>query len=99
MRRSIDPITRSRPQPAPRIIVPMSLRLVIPWQVGLHQSLPPLHQPRTILEKTRPFEQSKPLPAKCSKRNCLIGGVHPTTSNPKSEILNWTQDARQGSPI
>ena len=23
----------------------MSLQLAIPWQVGLHQSLPPLHQP------------------------------------------------------
>lgn len=26
-------------------IVPMSLRLAIPWQVALQQGLPPLHQP------------------------------------------------------
>ena len=29
--------------------VRMSLQLAIPWQVGLHQSLLLLHQPRAIL--------------------------------------------------
>src|SRR5262245_61797365 len=33
---------------------------------GLHQSLPPLHQPDRILEKTRLFEKRKSLTAKCS---------------------------------
>jgi hypothetical protein len=27
----------------------MSLQLAIPWQVGLYQGLPPIHQPSTIL--------------------------------------------------
>jgi hypothetical protein len=30
------------------IIVSMSLRPIIPWRVGLHQSPPPLHQPVSI---------------------------------------------------
>jgi hypothetical protein len=30
---------------APGFIVLMSLRPAIPWQVGLHQSPPPLYQP------------------------------------------------------
>ena len=33
---------------APSLIVLMSLRPVIPWRVGLHQSPPPLHQPVSI---------------------------------------------------
>ena len=43
----------------PRTIVSMSLRLVIPRRVGLHQSPPPLHRPRTILEEMRMFEKEK----------------------------------------
>ena len=34
---------------APRPIVLMSLRPAIPWQVGLHQSPPPLYQPIPML--------------------------------------------------
>ena len=34
---------------APCPIVLMSLRPAIPWQVGLHQSLPPLYQPISML--------------------------------------------------
>ena len=59
----------SRPKPAPRTIVSMSLRLAIPWRVGLQQSPPPLHQPRTILEK-RQFEKEKSLNGKCA--NCSL---------------------------
>ena len=33
------------------IIVSMSLRPVIPWRVGLHQSPPPLHQPVSIFHR------------------------------------------------
>ena len=58
----------SRPKPAPRTIVSMSLRLVIPWRVGLHQSPPPLHQPRTILKEMRQFEKVKSLNGKCRNR-------------------------------
>ena len=46
----------SRPKPAPRLIVSMSLRLAIPWRVALQQSPPPLRQPRTIVEEKRGFE-------------------------------------------
>ena len=57
MRRSIDPMfRRSRRKPTSPAIVSMSLRLVIPWQVGLHPSLPPLYQPSTIFQKRRLFE-------------------------------------------
>ena len=34
---------------APCLIVLMSLRPAIPWQVGLHQSPPPLYQPISML--------------------------------------------------
>jgi hypothetical protein len=37
----------------------MSLRLAIPWRVGLHQSPPPLRQPTTILMEKRLFEKEK----------------------------------------
>jgi hypothetical protein len=33
----------NRPKPAPPTIVSMSLRLAIPWRVGLHQSPPPFN--------------------------------------------------------
>jgi hypothetical protein len=33
------------PGSAAGVIVPMSLRPAIPWQVALQQSLPPLYQP------------------------------------------------------
>ncbi len=36
--------------------VRMSLRLAIPWRVGLHQSPPPLHQPRPILTEIMRIE-------------------------------------------
>ena len=43
-------------KPTPRTIVSMSLRLAIPWRVGLHQSPPLLRQPRTILKGSKLFE-------------------------------------------
>jgi len=59
IRRSFDPIVRflidGGPTEAgfPGPSSSMSLRPVIPRRVGLHQSPPPLHQPRIILkEKT-----------------------------------------------
>ena len=54
--RSDGALTGSRPKPTPWTIVSMSLRLAIPWRVGLHQSPPPLHQPTTILEGKKLFE-------------------------------------------
>src|SRR5713226_9671533 len=84
MRRSIDPmLTGSRPKPTSRTIVSMSLRLAIPRQVGLHQSLPPLHQPRTILGKKNLFENENLLTAECSKRKLSQwrGSPHPTVDD------------------
>src|ERR1700734_2998687 len=55
----------------------MSLRLAIPWRVGLHQSPPPLRQLRTILMKKRLFDKENPLNSKCANSFCLNRGVHP----------------------
>jgi hypothetical protein len=49
-------IERKPTDPAPPTIVSMSLRPVIPWRVGFHQSPPPLHQPRIILKEKRMFK-------------------------------------------
>src|SRR5262249_28885933 len=81
MRRSTDPIANggiegSRPKPAPRTIVSMSLRQVIPWRVGLHQSPPPLHLPGLILMKEKPFEKENSFNGKCSY-SCLSHGRGP----------------------
>ena len=56
----------SDPRAAPRLIVPMSLQLVIPWRVALQQSSPPLHQPSVILKEKRKLEKEKPLNCKCA---------------------------------
>jgi hypothetical protein len=52
MGKSIDPMSRRFQTggavvsgSAAAVIVPMSLRPAIPWQVALQQSLPPLYQP------------------------------------------------------
>jgi len=50
---------RSQPKPVPRTIVSMSLRLVIPRRVGLHQSPLPLRQLRIILEEKKLLERVK----------------------------------------
>lgn len=47
----------------------MSLRLAIPRRVGLHQSPPLLHQPRTILAEKMQFEYEKSADGKCAKFN------------------------------
>ena len=58
--------TGSDPTAAPRLIVPMSLRLAIPRRVALQQSSPPLHQPSAILKEKRKFEKEKSLNGKCA---------------------------------
>src|SRR5262244_3067010 len=60
------PIVGSDPRVAPQLIVPMSLRLVIPRRVALQQSSPPLHQPSVILKEKRQFEKEKPSNGKCA---------------------------------
>src|ERR1700680_5283355 len=75
MRRSISPmgeetVAGSDPRAAPRLIVPMSLRLAIPRRVALQQSSPPLRQLRIILKEKRKFEKEKPLNCMCA--NCKL---------------------------
>ena len=50
-----------------RSSVRMSLQLAIPRQVGLHQSLPPLHQPRTSLAHQRQNKNKNPANGNLSK--------------------------------
>src|SRR6266566_4653980 len=71
MGRSISPmreakVAGSSPTAAPRLIVPMSLRLAIPWRVALQQSSPPLHQPGVILKQKEQLGKENPLNGKCA---------------------------------
>src|SRR5713101_9110819 len=71
MGRSISPmcettVTGGSPRAAPRLIVPMSLRLAIPRRVALQQSSPPLHQPTVILKQKERLEKENPLNGKCA---------------------------------
>jgi hypothetical protein len=70
----------SGPRVAPRLIVPMSLELVIPWRVALQQSSPPLHQPSVILKENKAIEKENPWNCKCanSKLSQQRGSLHPT---------------------
>jgi hypothetical protein len=47
--KSFHPMEAPTSRPTPPLIVWMSFRLAIPWQVALQQSLPPLHQPGTSM--------------------------------------------------
>src|SRR6266852_7715629 len=71
MGRSISPmcettVTGGSPRAAPRLIVPMSLRLAIPRRVALQQSSRPLHQPTVILKQKERLEKENPLNGKCA---------------------------------
>src|SRR5450755_2125052 len=88
MRRSISPmkeenVAGSDPRAAPRLIVPMSLQLDIPWRVALQQSSPSLHQPSVILEAKGKFEKEKTLNCRCanSKLSQQRGSPHSTVPN------------------
>jgi transposase-like protein len=50
----------------------------------IHQSLPPLHQPRSILTKRGYLSTEKRFSAECDKRYCLSEGVHPTGPGPSN---------------
>src|ERR1700680_2148643 len=82
MGRSISPMRErtgagSDPRVAPRLIVPMSLRLAIPRRVALQQSSPPLHQPSVILKEKRKFEKEKPLNCMCANSKLSQQGGSP----------------------
>src|SRR6266481_1245157 len=71
MGRSISPMREAKlagsdPPAAPRLIVPMSLRLPIPRRVALQQSSPPLHQPGVILKQKEQLGKENPLNGKCA---------------------------------
>src|SRR6266436_9390194 len=71
MGRSISPMREAKlagsdPPAAPRLIVPMSLRLAIPRRVALQQSSPPLHQPGVILKQKEQLGKENPLNGKCA---------------------------------
>src|SRR5882762_76989 len=71
MGRSISPMREAKvagsdPTAAPRLIVPMSLRLAIPRRVALQQSSPPLHQPGAILKQKVQLEKENPSNGKCA---------------------------------
>src|SRR5579872_3075045 len=69
MGRSTGPMgtnARSHPETAPRLIVPMSLRLIIPRRVALQQSSLLLHQPRVILNKKMSTGNETSANSKCA---------------------------------
>ena len=63
----------SRPEPASRTIVSMSLRLAIPRRVGLHQSPLPLRQPIASLRERSHFEKNNSSNGRCSYRKMSHG--------------------------
>src|SRR6202171_6631945 len=78
-----EPVAGSDLSAAPRLIVPMSLRLAIPRRVALQQSSPPLHQPGLILKEKRKSEKEKPLDCMCanSKLSQQRGSPHLAVPN------------------
>src|ERR1700732_2462690 len=87
MGRSFGPMsakakTGSGSTAAPRLIVPMSLRLAIPRRVALQQSSPPLHQPAAILKKKAQFEKQKSWNGKCAS-----SGLSQRRGSPQKSVL------------
>src|SRR5580693_8372791 len=78
-----ETVAGSDPRAAPRLIVPMSLQLVIPWRVALQQSSPPLHQPRAILKEKRKNEKGKSLNRMCANSKLSQQRGSPQKSVPK----------------
>jgi hypothetical protein len=74
----------SRPESASQTIVSMSLRLAIPWRVGLHLCPPPLYQPMTMLRMRSLCEKEKSLNSRCSYRKL---------SHCKGSVQKWSADA------
>src|SRR5260370_20935040 len=90
-----EPVSGSDPRAAPRLIVPMSLKLVIPRRVALQQSSPPLHQPSVILKEKRNFEKEKLLNCRCanSKLSQQKGSPHPAGPKLCTQMLGWAPKA------
>src|SRR6266481_4129109 len=91
MGRSISPMREAKlagsdPPAAPRLIVPMSLRLAIPRRVALQQSSPPLHQPGVILKQKEQLGKENPLNGKCASSQLS----QPRGSPQKPVLLKFT---------
>src|ERR1700739_2538231 len=67
----------SQCNPAPPPIGSMSLQLAIPGQVGLHQSLSPLHQPRSSLPNNQQNEYKSSTNGELSNPNLSHGRGSP----------------------
>src|SRR5271163_2056115 len=93
MGKSIDAKpTGSRFHPTPRLIPSMSLQLAIPRRGGLHQSPPPLHQPRTTLAEIGRNEHQNPANGKLSKCNLSQPRGSPQTlSSPPARTISPNQ--------
>jgi len=83
-------VAGSSPTAAPRLIVPMSLRLAIPWRVALQQSSPPLHQPGVILKQKEQLGKENPSNGKCASSQLSHRGVHP-----RSLCYHWRAASRR----
>src|ERR1700739_3081457 len=71
----------SQCNPAPPPIGSMSLQLAIPGQVGLHQSLSPLHQPRSSLPNNQQNEYKSSTNGELSNPNLSHGRGSPHPSS------------------
>src|SRR5258705_13791182 len=94
MGRSISPmreakVAGSSPTGAPRLIVPMSLRLAIPWRVALQQRSPPLHQPGVILKQKEQLGKENPLNGKCASSQ-----LSQPRGSPQKPVLHKTATHR-----
>src|SRR6266478_758072 len=92
MGRSISPMREAKlagsdPPAAPRLIVPMSLRLAIPRRVALQQSSPPLHQPGVILKQKEQLGKENPLNGKCASSQLSQPRGSPQKSVPPKPAL------------
>ena len=82
---------------APSPIVLMSLRPAIPWQVGLHQSPPPLHQPVSILNP--PAETVNHHPARAGEFSTgRMGNFQPVLTKGLQSMIQPNRVRKNGVP-
>ena len=99
MGRSTGPMgtkRRSRLQTAPQLIVPMSLRLIIPRRVALQQRSLLLHQPRVILSKKMSTSNEISVNGKCANPSLSQwrGSPHTAVANFGCPVLAWGVNVR-----
>src|ERR1700739_123584 len=90
----------SQCNPAPPPIGSMSLQLAIPGQVGLHQSLSPLHQPRSSLPNNQQNEYKSSTNGELSNPNLSHGRGSPQPlSSPASETFSYPFPDQRLPPV